>query len=301
MRLRMIDLYKYRYLYLLLLPGVLWYLVYRYFPMVGVIIAFKDYSFVKGIWGSPWAGLKHFHTIFNSPDFYLIVRNTLLINLYSLMFVFTSSIILALLLNELKQMVFKRAIQTIVYFPHFLSWVIFGGLIVQLLSPKEGIINQIIMLFGGEPIYFMTKSEYFRSVITVSSILKEAGWGAIIYLAALAGIDQEQYEAATIDGANRWHKLLYVTLPGIRNTIILMLILRVGYMLDVSFEQIYIMYNPAVYDVADVLSTYIYRMGLQNAQLSMTTAVGLFQAAVGFVLIYMTNQVAKKTSDISLW
>ncbi|WP_127581656.1 ABC transporter permease [Paenibacillus koleovorans] len=301
MRLRMIGLYKYRYLYLLLLPGILWYLVYRYFPMYGVIIAFKDYSFVKGIWGSPWVGLKHFHTIFQSPDFYQIIRNTLLINVYNLLFVFTSSIVLALLLNELKMMALKRLIQTVVYFPHFLSWVIFGGLFIQLLGPKEGIVNQIIQLFGGDPIYFMTKPEYFRSVITFSSVLKEAGWGAIIYLAALAGIDQEQYEAATIDGANRWHKLLYITLPGIRNTIILMLILRVGYMLDVSFEQIYIMYNPAVYEVADVLSTYVYRMGLQNAQLSMTTAVGLFQSIVGFVLIYTTNLIARKTSDISLW
>jgi len=301
MRIRIATLYQYRYLYLLLLPGVLWYFIYRYLPMYGVIIAFKDYSFMKGIWNSPWVGLKHFRIMFASPDFYQIFYNTLIINVYSLVFVFPASIILALMLNELRTMVLKRTIQTVVYFPHFLSWVIFGGLIIQLLSPKEGLVNHIIQLFGGEPIYFMTKPEYFRSIITISSILKEAGWGAIIYIAALSGIDQEQYEAATIDGANRWHKLIYVTLPGIRNTIILMLILRVGYMLDVSFEQIYIMYNPAVYEVADVLSTYVYRMGLQNAQFSLTTAVGLFQSVVGLALIYTTNQIARKTSDISLW
>jgi putative aldouronate transport system permease protein len=296
------TLYKYRYLYLLLIPGVLWYLVYRYLPMYGVIIAFKDYNFSRGIFGSPWVGLKHFEYLFaSSPDFYQIVRNTIMINFYNLLFGFPAPLILALLLNEMKSILFKRYIQTVVYFPHFLSWVIFGGIIMQLLSPSEGLVNQIMMLFGMEPVFFMSKSEYFRSIIVGSNILKETGWGAIIYLAALSGIDPEQYEAATIDGANRWQKLIYVTLPGIMNTVIILLILKVGYLLDVGFEQIYVMYNPAVYEVGDVISTYIYRIGLQEAKFSLTTAIGLFQSVIGFVLIYGTNRLAKKYSDVSLW
>ncbi|TDF96148.1 ABC transporter permease [Paenibacillus piri] len=292
---------KHKYLYVLLLPGLLWYFIFRYLPMYGVMIAFKDYNFSKGIWGSPWVGLKHFEFLLHNQDFYAIVRNTLVINLYELIFAFPVPVILALLLNEMKNLLFKRAVQTVVYFPHFLSWVVFGGIIIQLLSPNEGLINNILRSLGMEPVFFMSKSEYFRPIVVISSILKESGWGAIIYLAALSSIDTEQYEAATIDGANRWQKLVYVTLPGIRNTILIMLILKVGYLLDVGFEQIYILYNPSVYDVGDVLSTYIYRIGLQSAQFSITAAIGLFQSVIGFFLIWGTNRLAKKYSEVSLW
>ncbi|TBL76243.1 ABC transporter permease [Paenibacillus thalictri] len=292
---------KHKYLYVLLLPGVLWYLIFRYLPMYGVIIAFKDYNFSKGIWGSPWVGLKHFEFLLHNRDFYQIVRNTLVINVYELIFAFPVPVILALLLNEMRSVLFKRSIQTVVYFPHFLSWVVFGGIIIQLLSPNEGLVNNLLRHLGLEPVFFMSKSEYFRPIVVFSSILKESGWGAIIYLAALSSIDPEQYEAATIDGANRWQKLAYITLPGIRNTVIIMLILKVGYLLDVGFEQIYILYNASVYDVGDVLSTYIYRIGLQSAQFSVTAAIGLFQSIIGFFLIWSTNRLARKFSEVSLW
>ncbi|WP_159880989.1 ABC transporter permease [Paenibacillus puerhi] len=292
---------KYKYLYLLMLPGFIWYLIYKYLPMYGLIIAFKNFNFAKGIWGSPWVGLAHFEFLFSYPDFYRIVKNTIMMNVYELLFSFPAPIILALLLNELKNIVFKRWIQTIVYFPHFLSWVVFGGIVIQLLSPNEGLVNQIRTAFGLDTIHFMVMSDYFRPTIITSLILKESGWGAIIYLAALSSIDPEQYEAATIDGANRWHKLLHITIPGIRNTIILLLILKIGTMLDYGFEQIYVMYNPSVYDVGDVLSTYIYRIGLQDARFSLTTAIGLFQSVIGFVLIWSANRVARRFSDNSLW
>jgi putative aldouronate transport system permease protein len=245
--------------------------------------------------------MKYFNYLFSSSDFYTVLKNTVIINMYNLIFGFPAPIILALLLNEFKNMFFKRTIQTVIYFPHFLSWVVFGGIIIQFLSPNEGFVNQIIKYFGGDPIFFLTQSQYFRGILVVTNILKEAGWGTIIYLAALAGVEQEQYEAATVDGANRWQKLIHITLPGIANVIIIMLILKVGYLLDVGFEQIFIMYNPAVYDVSDVLSTYIYRVGIQDLRFSLTTALGLFQAVIGFILVYGVNTIAKKYSDVSMW
>lgn len=292
---------KYKFLYALMVPGIIWYIIYRYLPMFGLLIAFKEYNFALGIWNSPWVGMKYFNYLFSSSEFYTVLRNTVLINIYNLIYGFPAPIILALLLNELKNMLFKRSIQTVIYFPHFLSWVVFGGIIIQFLSPNEGFVNQIIKYFGGEPIFFLTQSQYFRSILVGTNILKEAGWGTIIYLAALASVEQEQYEAATVDGANRWQKLIHITLPGISNVIIIMLILKVGYLLDVGFEQIFIMYNPAVYDVSDVLSTYIYRVGIQDLRFSLTTALGLFQAVIGFLLIYGVNKIAKKHSDVSMW
>lgn len=296
-----VNIKKYKYLYLLQLPGFIWYLIYKYLPMYGLIIAFKDYNFSKGIFGSPWVGLKHFKFLFSYPDFYRILKNTVLLNIYELFFVFPASIILALLLNEIRNMFFKRTIQTVVYFPHFLSWVVFGGIVIQILSPTSGFVNQILDFFGIEPIYFMSESQYFRPIVIISLIMKEAGWGAIIYLAALSGIDPQQYEAATIDGATRLQKLIYVTLPGIRNTIILLFILQIGRMMDYGFEQIYILYNPMVYDVGDVLSTYIYRIGLQDARFSVATAIGFFQSFIGFFLIWVANTIARRTSNVSIW
>ncbi|MDQ1914915.1 ABC transporter permease subunit [Paenibacillus sp. GD4] len=295
------NLNKYKYLYLLALPGFIWYFIYKYLPMYGLIISFKDFNFSKGIWGSPWVGLKHFEFLFTYPDFYRIVKNTILMNVYELLFSFPAPLILALLLNELRSVLFKRSIQTVVYFPHFLSWVVFGGIVIQLLSPNDGLVNQIREVFGLESIHYMVKSEYFRPVVILSLILKESGWGCIIYLAALSAIDPEQYEAATIDGANRMQKMLHITLPGIRNTVIILLILKIGTMLDYGFEQIYVMYNPSVYDVGDVLSTYIYRVGLQDARFSLTTAIGLFQSVIGFILIWSANKAARRFSDNSLW
>jgi putative aldouronate transport system permease protein len=295
------TLNKHKYLYLIMFPSVLWYFIYKYLPMYGVIIGFKDFNFMKGIWGSPWVGLKHFKFLFSFPDFYRIVTNTIIINVYELLFAFPAAIILALMLNEMKSILFKRSIQTVVYFPHFLSWVIFGGVIIHLLGPGEGLVNQIRQLFDLPTIHYMVDSNYFRPIVIISLILKETGWAAIIYLAALAGIDPEQYEAAIIDGANRFHKIIYVTIPGIRNTIIILLILKVGSMMDFGFEQIYVLYSPAVYDVGDILPTYIYRMGLLDAKFSLTAAIGLFQSAIGFFLIWGTNLLAKKYSDVTIW
>ena len=294
-------IWKCRYLYLLMLPTVVWYIVFRYVPMMGTQIAFKNYSFSKGIWGSAWVGLKNFKFLFQYPDFYNILRNTIVINIYNLIFGFPIPILLALLLNEVRNVVFKKTVQTVVYFPHFLSWVIFGGLIIQFLGPNSGFINSVIKYFGGEPIFFLSRSEYFRGIVVASNIIKETGWSAIVYLAALAGIDTTLYEAAVMDGASRFKQLRYVTLPGIMDTIIIMLILKIGYLLDVSFEQIYVMYNPAVYDVGDVLSTFIYRIGLQDMQFSLTTAIGLFQSIIGFLLIWGTNKISKRYSDVSMW
>ncbi len=292
---------RHKYLYLLMAPGIIWYIIYKYLPMYGLIIAFKDFNFARGIMDSPWVGLKYFEFLLSFPDFFNILRNTLLINFYNLVFAFPIPIILALLLNELTSMRLKRSLQTVFYFPHFLSWVVFGGIIIQLLGPNEGLVNSIIKLFGGDPIYFMANPKYFRTIVVVSGILKDAGWGAIVYLAALTSIDVEQYEAATVDGANRLQKLFYITLPGIMNTVIIMFILKIGYLLDVAFEQIYILYNPMVYEVGDVLSTYIYRVGLQGMKFSLTTAIGLFQSLIGLGLVLFTNKMAKKYSEVSLW
>jgi putative aldouronate transport system permease protein len=269
--------------------------------MYGVVIAFKDFKFSEGILGSAWVGLKHFQYLFSMSDFYNIVRNTITINLWNLLFGFTAPIILALIMNEVYSLKFKKAVQLAVYFPHFLSWVVFGGIIINMLNPSQGMINMAIKALGGKPVHFLAQSKYFVGIVVITSIIKEAGWGTIVYLAALAGVDMDQYEAAVIDGANRWQKLIYITLPGISSTIIIMLILRVGYLLDVGFEQIYVLYNPSVYSVGDVISTYIYRMGLQNMQFSLTTAIGLFQGAINFALIFTTNTLAKRFSDVSIW
>ena len=293
---------KHRYLYLLATPAVIWYIVFKYVPLAGLQIAFRDYSFSKGIFRSNWVGLKFFRFLFTqSYDFYKVIGNTIIINLMNLIIFFPFGIILALLINELRSRRLKKSIQTAVYFPHFLSWVIYGGIIIQLLSPNDGMVNIIIKALGGDPIFFMSRSEYFRWIIVISNIFKESGWSAIIYLAALSGIDVELYEAAFADGAGRWKRLIHITLPGIMNTIIIMLILRLGYLLDVGFEQIFVMYNPAVYDVGDVISTYIYRVGIQSTQFSITTALGLFQSVIGFILIVMTNWLARLYSEVSLY
>ena len=293
---------KHRYLYLLATPAIIWYIIFRYIPLFGVQIAFRDFNLSRGIFHSEWVGLRHFRFLFfQSHDFFSVVSNTIIINIMNLLVFFPMGIILALLLNELRNKYLKRTIQTAVYFPHFLSWVIYGGIIIFLLSPSDGLVNALLRLFGREPIFFMTRSEYFRWIIVFSNVLKDSGWAAIIYLAALSGVDMQLYEAAFVDGAGRWKRLIHVTIPGIRNAIIIMLILRVGNLLEVGFEQIFVLYNPAVFNVGDVISTYIYRVGLQNLQFSITTAMGLFQSVIGFTLILMVNWLARRYSDVSLF
>lgn len=296
------DILRDRYLYLLLIPSFCIMILFRYLPMSGIIIAFKDYTFRKGILGSEWVGLKHFRYIFmQNPDFYKIFFNTLIINIYKLLFYFPAPIILALMINEIVSVKLKRVLQTAVYLPHFVSWVVFGSIAVQFLSPSTGIVNEIIKFFGGEPIFFMTEKSMFRPIVILTEIWKSAGWGTIMYLAALSSIDQQQYEAAKIDGANRLQSILHISLPGISSTIVVLLLLQIGQMMDVGFEQIYVLAKPVIYEVGDVISTYIYRVGIGQGQFSMTTAIGLFQSAVGFILICAANFICKKLFDKNLW
>ncbi|MDQ0897842.1 MULTISPECIES: sugar ABC transporter permease [unclassified Paenibacillus] len=286
---------KNKYLFLLLAPVLIWYAVFHYAPMYGIQLAFKDFYIIKGIWGSPWVGFKHFQYLFMmSPDFWKIMRNTVVISFYHIVFGFPAPIILALLLNEVRISVFKRIAQTISYLPHFLSWVVIGGIMITLLSPSTGVVNYIIQQLGFEPIYFLGSESSFRFTMVVSAIWKEIGWGTIIYLAALAGVDSQLYEAAVLDGANRWKQTIHITIPSILPVITILLILRVGGVLDAGFDQILTLYSPAVYGVADVLDTYVYRVGLQNFQFSLTAAVGLFKNVVAVVLVLTTNYIIKK-------
>lgn len=285
------------WLYLMLVPGLLYFVVFKYLPMWGVLLAFKDYQPFSGFWGSPWVGLKHFERFFTDPSFWTLLRNTFIIAFYNLVFYFPLPIIVALLLNEVKNEVFKRLAQTFIYVPHFFSWVVISGITYIMLTTEGGIVNQVIEFFGGEKINFLLSEKWFRSIITAQVIWKETGWGTIIFLAALAGVDPSLYEAARMDGANRFRQLLHITLPAIRSTIVILLILRLGNFLQIGFEQIYLMLNGMNRNVGEILDTYIYTNGIQRGLFSYTTAVGLFNSAVGLVLIVVSNTLAKKFGE----
>ncbi|UQZ81728.1 putative multiple-sugar transport system permease YteP [Paenibacillus konkukensis] len=287
--------------YSMILPGVLFFVIFRYIPIAGNVIAFQDYNVFSGVAGSPFVGLKHFEHLFAYPEFSRILRNTLLISLYQLIFGFSAPIILSLLLNEVRKMMFKRVIQTVIYLPHFLSWVIVGGLVISALSPNYGIVNEVLSYFGKEKIFFMQQPEYFRSIVVVSGIWKEVGWGTIIYLAALAGINPELYEAADVDGAGKLRQVFSITLPALMPTIMVLLLLRIGNMLDLGFEQIYILLNPLVKETGEIIDTYIYEAGLLGSQYSYTTAIGMFKSVVGLILIVGANQLSKKLTGNSLY
>ncbi|UQZ35534.1 protein lplB [Paenibacillus sp. PK3_47] len=293
---------KCRYLFLLLAPVLIWYAVFAYSPLYGIQLAFKDFRIMDGIWGSPWVGLKHFKFLFlQSPDFFKILGNTVIISMYHIVFGFPAPIILALLINEIRSSKFKKVAQSLTYLPHFFSWVILGGILITLLSPSTGVVNYLITLVGLEPVYFLGDPNYFRFTLVTSAIWKEVGWGTIIYLAALTSVSPDLYEAAVMDGANRWKQTLKITLPSILPVIVLMLILRMGGILDAGFDQILNLYSPATYEVADILDTYVYRVGLQNFQFSLTTAVGLFKNVVAFVLVLFTNYISKKLGQDGLF
>ncbi|OMG02121.1 protein lplB [Paenibacillus sp. FSL R7-0333] len=292
---------KYWDLYLIMLPGLAYFIIFKYVPMGGIIVAFQDFSAFAGIRGSEWVGLAHFKNMFTDSEFYTVFKNTLLISLYKLIWGFPGPIILALMLNEVRHMLYKRGVQTLVYLPHFLSWVIIGGILVNVLSPATGIVNQFLGMLGLEPIFFLGSQEWFRTVLVVSDIWKEAGWGAIIYLAALASIDPQIYEAAVVDGAGKWKQLIHVTLPSLLGTIVILFVLRLGSVLDVGFEQIFVLYNPLVYNVADVIETYVYRTGITQGQFSFTTAVGLFKSVISLILVVLANKAARKLGQDSLW
>ncbi|WP_434082513.1 ABC transporter permease [Cohnella hashimotonis] len=287
--------------YLLLVPGLLLLLLFKYIPMYGVVIAFQDYNIFDGISASEWVGLTQFRKLMHSSEFMQVFANTLLISIYKIVLLFPIPILIALLLNEIRFTAFKRTVQTIIYMPHFLSWVIISGLFMTILSPSDGLVNSVIQWFGGEPIKFFMDNSVFRSVVVFTAGWKEIGWNAIIFIAALAGIEQEQYEAASIDGASRLRQMWHISLPGLLPTIILMLILRLGIVLDAGTEQILTMYNPTVYESGDVIGTYVYRTGLGKMDYSFSTAVGLFNSVVGFILVVSGNWFSKRVLKRGIW
>nr|MBA5584478.1 sugar ABC transporter permease [Anaerobacillus isosaccharinicus]QOY38500.1 sugar ABC transporter permease [Anaerobacillus isosaccharinicus] len=294
-------LVKYWDLYLIMVPGILFFIIYKYVPMWGVVIAFQDYSVFAGIQGSEWVGLKHFERMFQAEEFYRIFKNTLLISLYKLFWGFPAPIIVALLLNELRNMMYKRTIQTVIYMPHFLSWVIVGGIMMNLLQPSTGIVNHFVQFLGFEPIYFIADENWFRTVLVVSDLWKSVGWGTILYLAALSGINPQLYEAATVDGASKWQQTWHITLPCLLPTIVILFILQMSSILEVGFEQVFILLNPLVYSVGDVFETYVYRVGVTQGQFSYTTAVGLFKSVIALFMVVMANKIAKKLGQNGLW
>ncbi len=287
-------------IYLMLIPVLLFYLLFHYRPMYGAIIAFKDFIPAKGIWGSPWVGFQHFVDFVTSLNFRKVLSNTVLISFFELLFGFPAPIILALLLNEVKNTVFKKTVQTFTYMPHFISLVVICGMIKDFLK-VDGVINDLVAMLGGERISFLLKPEYFKTIFVSTGIWQHVGWGSIIYLAALTAIDSEQYEAAMIDGAGRWKQLLHVTLPGIIPTIIIMLILRLGQVMNVGFEKVILLYNPMIYDTADVISSFVYRKGIQEFSYSFSAAVGLLNSVVNFCLVLSSNWFSRKMNQTSLW
>lgn len=292
-----LDLRRDKYLYLLALPGLLFFFLFKYIPMGGIVISFQNYSPFAGITGSEWVGLEHFQRFFSNPEFMLLFRNTMAINIMNLVLFFPLPILLSLLLNELRSVLYKRLVQSIVYMPHFLSWVIIAGLTFLLFAKGEGLVNKILESLGASRMDVLTNPDTFWLMLTLQSIWKECGWGTILFLAAMAGIDPQVYEAAKIDGANRLHQMWHITLPGIRNVVIILLILRLGHMMDVGFEQVFLMYNGAVSEVAEVFDTYVYRVGIQQAQFSYSTAAGLFKSVVGLLMVVMANWIAKRMGE----
>lgn len=287
-------IWRYRLLYLMLLPAFAFYSVFRFYPMLGNVIAFKDYKVAAGIWGSDWVGLKHFQSLFSDALFLRALRNTISIGLLKLIFTFPAPILLALFLNEIQAELYKRLLQTIVYVPYFLSWVVYAAVLYIILSPATGVINNFIAMLGFAKINFFGRADLFQPLVIVSSILKESGWAAVIYLAAISSINPDLYEAAVIDGANRWQLMRHVTIPGLAFTIVTLFIIQIGYFLNVGFEQVFVLQNPMLYTTGDIIETFIYRLGIQRARFDFTTAAGLFNALVGMIMVLVTDRLAKR-------
>jgi len=289
-----------KYLYLMVLLPLAYFVVFHYIPLYGITLAFKDFDISQGIMGSPWVGLKYFEEFFSNPYSWLVIRNTVVLRLWQLAIGFPAPIILALFLNELRTERFKRIVQTSSYLPHFISLVVVSGMVISFLA-SDGPINNLIKSLGGQTVPWMQRPEYFAPIFTFSGIWQNAGWATVIYLAALTGINPELVEAAVIDGAGRWQRLLHITLPGIAPVVTIMFLLRIGQLLTVDYQMILLLYSPAIYETADVLGTYIYRRGIIGADFSFATAVGLFQAVVGLVFIVGANWIAKRVGGTSLW
>jgi putative aldouronate transport system permease protein len=288
-------------LYLILIPFILWYAVFMFKPMYGLLIAFKDYSLFRGISGSEWIGLYNFKEFLTSPYFYTTLKNTLMLNVYSLCLEFPFAILIALMLNEVKNKYFKSIVQTASFIPYFIAIVVATGITVNVLSPSTGVVNMVLEKLGFEKVYFLSKPEFFRGIFTGLNMWKTTGFNAVIYLAALTAVDEQLYEAARIDGANKFSQLRHITIPAIIPTIVIMLVLKVGSMLNVAFETVLLLYQPATYSTADVISTYVYRTGMLMQDFGLATAVGLFNALVGFILVYSANKWSKKVTQSSLW
>lgn len=290
-----------KYLYILLTPGIIFILIFNYIPMYGVIIAFKNFSFTKGILGSPWNDFQNFKTLFGSQDFYRVLFNSLYLSLLRIVINFPIPILLALMLNEVSHNSFKRITQTVMYLPHFISWVVIGGISIIFLSMDGGLVNEVIKKIGLEPIPFLSSTKWFGPLVVLTNVWKEAGWSTIIYLAALAGISPEYYEAATVDGCSRFQKIIHITIPGIKSTIVVLLVLAVGKSMNNGFEHIFILQNSLNLSVSEVFETYTYRVGLTQAQYSFAAAVGLFQSVVGVILVTASNRAAKALGQEAIY
>jgi putative aldouronate transport system permease protein len=287
-------IWQHRFLYLMLVPPFAYFIVFRFYPMLGSVIAFKDYRLATGIWGSPWVGLMHFQALFSDEVFLRALRNTVSLAVLKLLFVFPAPIILALFVNEVGAFIYKRFLQTVVYAPHFLSWVIYGAILYVVLSPTNGFVNNALAALGFAKIPFFQVPAYFQPLVVISSILKESGWAAVIYLASIATIDPQLYEAAYIDGANRWQLMRHVTLPGLASTIMTLLLLQLGFFLSIGFAQVFIMQNNIVLPTGDIIETFIYRTGIQRGRFDYTTAAGLLNSAVGLLLVLGADRIAKR-------
>ncbi len=287
--------------YIMLIPGILFFLVFCYGPMYGMIIAFQDYYPVKGISGSAFVGMKHFRALLTNPFFTSVFKNTLIISFYKLLICFPAPIILCLVLNEIRCEGYKKVVQSLSYLPHFVSWVVVSGIFIEFLSPSRGPINILLKNMGLEPIFFIADPKYFRGVLVCSDLWKSVGWGSIVYLAAVTGVDPALYEAAQIDGAGRFKRIIHITIPALVPIFTVMFIMESGKVLNDSFQQVYNFLTPTTYGVGDVISTFVYRMGIQNMQYSFTTAVDLFKNIISFILVMLTNFIARKTSDYALW
>lgn len=288
-------------LYLMLCPMMLLILVFSYKPLTSLIIAFKDYSPYKGIWESDWVGLEYFYEFFNSAFAWRTIRNTVTISLSMLVFGFPAPIILALLLNEIKNVKFRKLVQTVSYIPHFISLVVVCSMVTSFLSPTSGIVNAILKSLGFEPIYFLSKPELFVPIYVIVNVWQTIGYNSIVYIAALTSIPDDLYEAAKVDGANRLQQALHITLPGLLPTIMVMLLVQLGSILDVGYEMIILLYNPSIYETADVINTYVYRSGILEGRYDYATAIGLLNSVISFILVILANKVSKKITETSLW
>jgi putative aldouronate transport system permease protein len=288
-------------LWLLFLPCLLYYLIFKYLPMFGLVITFKDYNLFKGIWASSWVGFKYYRMFLENPDFLLLMKNTFLLGLYRLVFGFPAPILLAILLNEVRKASFKRLVQTVSYLPHFISNVIVASMVIMFLSPTGGLINNLLGSLGIGPVNFMNEPGFFRIIYVISEIWQHIGWETIIYLAALTAIDPQLYEAAEMDGAGRLRRIWHITLPGISPAIVITLILNIGQVLEIGFEKVFLMQNPAIYETADIISTYVYRVGMQQGNFSYGASIDLFMGVISLVFIYSANWISRRISETSLW